>query len=226
MVKYKRNTSDSIKKKIKENRKTRRNTNRKNITKNNSSQKKRISSKNKRKKDDISRKSNSSKYLRPADIIENEKKEVLLPRELLAKAKEQLNKNPSASELLESMKIYDINDQINFNYLKSCGKINSENYKYIYTLNYNNRKKIMKQYKIDSQILNKSSKIIFFEFLLFLINIFEPNDKTSKSKLKNYNLKYFEKFIIPISEGTKELKYYYFISIIYNWFQNEAEYHI
>ena len=48
----------------------------------------------------------------------------------------------------------------------------------------------------------------------FLLNKFKLNDDRSKKELKQYNLKNFDKFIIPISEGPEDLKYYYFMSII------------
>ena len=107
------------------------------------------------------------------------------------------------------MIIYDVNDTINYNYLKNCGKICPENYKYIYTLSLNNRKKIISQYKINKEIFTKSSKIIFHELVNFLITKYIQNNESSKNQLKKYNLELFDKFIIPINEGTSELKYFF-----------------
>ena len=121
------------------------------------------------------------------------------------------------------MIIYDVNDTINYNYLKNCGKICPENYKYIYTLSLNNRKKIISQYKINKEIFTKSSKIIFQELVNFLITKYIPNNESCKNQLKKYNLEHFNKFIIPINEGTSELKYFYFINVILDWFDKDPE---
>ena len=156
-------------------------------------------------------------------VSKNKKNKVILPKDLLNMAKNKIPNKPTTSDFLESMKIYDIDDDINFRYLKSCGKITHENFKYIYTLSYNNRKKIIKQYDKNRKIFAKSSKVLFFELVNFLINKFKLNDNTSKKQLKQYNLENFENFIIPISEGTEELKYYYFMSIILDLFQKDPK---
>ena len=154
---------------------------------------------------------------------ENIKSKVLLPQELLVKAKKILGIKPSVSKLIEAMTIYDVNDTINYNYLKNSGKISPENYKYIYTLSLNNRKKIISQYKINKEIFTKSSKIIFHELVNFLITKYIPNNESCKNKLKKYNLEHFNKFIIPINEGTSELKYFNFINVILDWFDKDPE---
>ena len=120
------------------------------------------------------------------------------------------------------MTIYDVNDTINYNYLKNCGKISPKNY-IINILSLNNRKKIISQYKINKEIFTKSSKIIFHELVNFLITKYIPNNESCKNQLKKYNLEHFNKFIIPINEGTSELKYFYFINIILDWFDKDPE---
>ncbi len=153
----------------------------------------------------------------------SKKNKVILPEDLLNKAKNKISDKPNNSQFLESMQIYDIDDDINFRYLINCGKITKDNYKYIYTLSYDNRKKIIKKYNKNCKIFAESSKILFFKLVNFLLNKFKLNDDRSKKELKQYNLKNFDKFIIPISEGTEELKYYYFMSIILDWFQKDPE---
>ena len=147
------------------------------------------------------------------------KRKILLPYELLKKAK-IICYNPTLTNLQKAIKIYDINDQINFEYLQKCGKINIINYKYIYTLSYENRQKIIQQYNLDKKIQEIKTKKLFSEFVNFLINEYNENSKgASNRKLEYYELDNFDKFIIPINEGTKELKYYYFIIIIYYWLE-------
>ena len=55
-----------------------------------------------------------------------------------------------------------------------------------------------------------------------MINEFKQ-DKQSSKELETYNLIGFEKYIIQIYEGTDELKYYYFISIILGWLKNNKK---
>lgn len=147
----------------------------------------------------------------------NKKQVVLLPADLLKKAKNMI-KEKSLNELVKAMKVYDIDNYINYNYLKMCGEITPQNYKYIYTLSLDNRKDILKLYNITNKLLKKSSLEIFYDLVNFLIK--EPKNVSSNEKLGKYSLDYFSKFIIPISEGTEELHYFYFISIILDWIKN------
>ena len=147
----------------------------------------------------------------------NKKQVVLLPADLLKKAKNMI-KEKSLKELVKAMKVYDIDNYINYNYLKMCGEITPQNYKYIYTLSLDNRKDILKLYNIKNKLLKKSSIEIFYDLVNFLIK--EPKNVSSNEKLGKYSLDYFSKFIIPISEGTEELHYFYFISIILDWIKN------
>ena len=78
----------------------------------------------------------------------------------------------------------------------------------------------MKKHKLKQNILSKSSKLIFFYLIQFLKNIFQPKDKESLANLNDYKLPYFGKFIIPISEGNEELKFYYFIDIVLKWLKD------
>ena len=58
----------------------------------------------------------------------------------------------------------------------------------------------------------------------FLINSYEPNTRESVKILNDYRLINFNRFIIPIYEGNSELKYFYFISLIFDWLEkNEKE---
>ena len=72
-------------------------------------------------------------------------------------------------------------------------------------------------------MLRKSSKIIFFELIKFLIALFVPNNKESLASLEQYKLQKFGKFIIPISEGNEELKFYYFIDIVLSWLKKKSQ---
>ena len=153
-----------------------------------------------------------------------ELKEILLPEELLKIAKSKLDDTLSILCLEEALKIYDINDYINFNYLSKCNSIENKNIKYVYTLSYDNRKKIIKKYNLDKQyIFEYRSKQIFIDLLKFIANS-NLNANTSKNPFRVFNLKGFNKFIIPISEGTEELKYYYVISVIQCWLDNPDNY--
>lgn len=154
--------------------------------------------------------------------IKMKKKKVLLPEYLLTKAR-KISQNKTLDNLEKAINIYDIDDELNFCYLKKVGKIDDKNYKYVYTLSFDNRKKIMKQYSLNEKVLTKKSKMIFNEFVNFLINNYKPTAKSSIKKLKTYNLKNFDKFIIQIYEGTEELKYYYFMSIIFSWLKKNPD---
>ena len=57
----------------------------------------------------------------------------MLPSQLLNKAK-RIIKNPTLKNLQKAIKIYDIDDSINFQYLDKCGKIDKNNFKFVYTL--------------------------------------------------------------------------------------------
>lgn len=127
----------------------------------------------------------------------NKKQVVLLPVDLLKKAKDMI-KEKSLNEIVKAMKVYDIDNYINYLYLKMCSGITPENYKYIYTLSLENRRKIMELYNIRNNILKKSSIEIFYDLVNFLIK--EPKDISSIEQLEKYNLEHFSKFIIPIRE--------------------------
>ena len=60
------------------------------------------------------------------------------------------------------MKLYDIDENINYCFFEKCKKITNGNFKYLYTLNYEERKRIMKKHKLKQNILSKSSKLILF----------------------------------------------------------------
>jgi len=107
------------------------------------------------------RKPKKRKYNKKKKIKKRNLKVVLLPEELLLKAEKISGDKTSLLNLGKAIEIYDINDDINYNYLNLFGKITEENYKYIYTLSFANRKKIIKQYNIGKKIFNKSSKIFF-----------------------------------------------------------------
>jgi len=154
---------------------------------------------------------------------ENIKKRVLLPKQLLKIAK-SLCTQITLLNLQKAIKIYDIDDKMNYLYLSLCKKIQRKDFKYIYTLSFQNRKKILNQHKIKSPILNKKSNIIFLQLVNFLINSYEPNTRESVKILNDYRLINFNRFIIPIYEGNSELKYFYFISLIFDWLEkNEKE---
>ena len=72
-------------------------------------------------------------------------KVILLPEVLLLKAEKIAGDKKSLFNLIKAIEIYDINDDINYNYLKIVGKIAKENYQYLYTLSFSNRKKNYKE---------------------------------------------------------------------------------
>ncbi len=166
----------------------------------------------------------SRKYLLDysSDNPEVEAKKIILPQQLFLNAKVQVNENSSITCLRKAMKVYDIDEKINYYFFEKCKKITRGNFKYLYTLNYEDRQKIIKKHKLKQNIFLKSSKIIFILLIKFLINTFEPKDKKSFDTLKYYKLQYFGKYIIPISEGNEELKYYYFIDIVLKWLKKSA----
>jgi len=151
-------------------------------------------------------------------ISNNNRLKILIPAQLLGKAKSKL-KTKKLSNLIEAMKYYDIDDDINFEYFNQIDKINSKNYKYLYTLSYGKRIIILKKFYWKDDILEKSSKTTLHELISFLITKFEVDNKRSINSLNKYKLKYFEGYIIPIKEGTDELKYFYIIHLIIGWFE-------
>ena len=134
----------------------------------------------------------------------------MLPKDLLKKAQEL-----AKIDITKAIEIYDIDDDINYNYLFKCKTIDTFNEKYIYTLSFENRNKIVNKFNIKRKRYEKKSKEIFKEFVQHLINNFTPN--SSLETLNNYKLYNFGRFIIYINEGTEELKYYYFIDLIFQW---------
>ena len=138
-------------------------------------------------------------------------------------AKSKIDRKSSLKSLKEAIKIYDIDNTINYKFLNSYKNINSRNFKYIYTLSYQNRKRIIEKYKLKQTYLIQSSQIILFDLINYLINKFQPNSQKSKEHLYKYELKSFERFIIPISEGTNELQYYYFIDIVMKWLKKDSQ---
>lgn len=149
----------------------------------------------------------------------NIKIRVLLPKELLEKAKNILREKESGYLFKKGLKIYDINDEINYRYLRQLKMLSKGDYKYIYTLSFDNRKTIPTLFKIDKvAIFAHSSKQLFYEFVNILLEKEIALDKElSMKKLEDYKVDNFDKFIIPINEGTEELKYYYFMNIIWGW---------
>ena len=111
-------------------------------------------------------------------------------------------------------------------FFNNCKKITPENFKYLYTLNYEDRKTIIKKHKLNQFVLLNRAKLIFIYLIQFLIKSFNPTDQKSLDNLANYKLDNFSNFIIPISEGNEELKYYYFIHIVFDWLENVTDYQI
>ena len=179
---------------------------------------KRINKKYERKKN---KESNSLSSLKSSKRKGNK---IYLPSELLSLAISKIDRKFSLSNLQEAIKIYDINEEINFEQLSKCGKIDKKNFKYIYTLSFEKRKTLMGKYNnIGGKIFGQESKIFFSKLINFLLNIFKVGEKKSICELEDYKLENFDKFIIPIKEGTNELKYYYFSNIILEWFYNSKK---
>lgn len=206
-------TSNQIKRHNK--RRRRKETNKKIKKKTHRNDSKRINKKHERKKN------KESSSLSSLNSSERKGNKIYLPSELLSLAISKLDRKFSLTNLQEAIKIYDINEEINFEYLSKCGKIDKNNFKYIYTLSFEKRKILMGKYNnIDGKIFGQESKIFFSKLISFLLNVFKVGEEKSRCDLEDYKLENFEKFIIPIKEGTNELKYYYFSNIILEWFYN------
>ena len=149
------------------------------------------------------------------------KRVIKLPSELLSLVQNKFKKNMNLEALSELIKIYDINDDINYEYLMKCNKINDSDIKYIYTLSFKNRINVITKHKIKMLIFKRKSKLIFYELIQFIFGSKAPNSTSFKKGLEKYKLAHFERYIIPIYEGTNELKYYYFIDIILQWFEKD-----
>ena len=154
-----------------------------------------------------------------SEYISSNRLKILIPAQLLEKAKSKLT-TKKLDNIIEAMKYYDIDDDINFEYFKKIDKINNKNYKYLYTLSYSKRIQILKKFNNKDDILVKSSKTTLHELISFLITEFEVDNQKSINSLIKYKLKYFEGYIIPIKEGTDELKYYYIIHLILGWLKS------
>ena len=68
-----------------------------------------------------------------SECVSSNRLKILIPAQLLIKAKSKL-KTKKLDNIIEAMKYYDIDDDINFEYFKQIDKINNKNYKYLYTL--------------------------------------------------------------------------------------------
>ena len=148
------------------------------------------------------------------------KRVIKLPSELLSFIQNKFIKNMNSEALSELIKIYDINDDINYAYLMKCNKIDDSDIKYIYTLNFKNRINVIQKHQIKKMpIFEKQSKLIFYELIQFILGSDAQDSKSFAQGLEKYKLHHFEKYIIPIYEGTNELKYYYFIDIILRLFE-------
>ena len=104
-------------------------------------------------------------YSSDSSIVETKK--ILLPEELLLEAKSRIEKNSTITGIRSAMNIYDIDENINYQFFNKCKKITDENFKYLYTLRYEDRIKIMKKHKLNQNILLKSAKLIFFYLFTF-----------------------------------------------------------
>ena len=79
------------------------------------------------------------------------------------------------------------------------------------------QEKNKKKYNLKKKTLKVESKKLFYEFINFIINKYKLNIKSAENRLNYYNLEHFETFIIQINEGTEELKFYYFMYLIFKW---------
>ena len=222
MGKYQKKKSNLKREKIKKKRKSKRNLRKelRNKVKTNKRKGKIFHMKGQRRS--LSHKNYESNITYSSEITEGKKYQILLPNEILSAVKDKLGNNCEIKNLYRAIKNYDVDEDIVYNYLDKCVKIDSENMKYLYTLSYKNRKKIIKKYKIKNNIFNKTSKLLFFEFMRFLSTKVEANAESSMKELESYKLDNFGKYIIAIKEGTNELKYYYFINIIYKWIKEDG----
>ena len=100
-----------------------------------------------------------------SEICEIKMKIIIFPKQLLELAKSKIDRKSSLKSLKEAIKIYDIDNTINYKFLNSYKNINSRNFKYIYTLSYQNRKRIIEKYKLKQTYLIQSSQIILFDLI-------------------------------------------------------------
>ena len=98
-------------------------------------QKRKIYSMKNSRRDSSTRKSRIYHLECSSDGDDEGNKRILLPKQLLLEAKSKISKNLSISSLRNAMKIYDIDEKINYNFLDKCKKISYRGYKYLYTLN-------------------------------------------------------------------------------------------
>ena len=83
------------------------------------------------------------------------KRVIKLPSELLSFVQNRFRKNMNSEALSELIKIYDINDEINYEYLMKCNKIDDSDIKCIYTLSFKNRKNVIRKHKIKILIFKR-----------------------------------------------------------------------
>ena len=83
----------------------------------------------------LTRKSRKNNLNYLSETHEMEAKKILLPQELLLNAKSLIKENSSIKYLRKAMKIYDIDENINYCFFEKCKKITRGNFKYLYTLN-------------------------------------------------------------------------------------------
>ena len=99
------------------------------------------------------------------------KRAIKLPSELLTFIQNKFIKNMNSEALSELIKIYDINDDINYAYLMKCNKIDDSDIKYIYTLSFKNRINVIRKHQIKMPILERQSKLIFYELIQFILGL-------------------------------------------------------
>ena len=84
------------------------------------------------------------------------KRVIKLPSELLSFIQNKFIKNMNSEALSELIKIYDINDDINYAYLMKCNKIDDSDIKYIYTLSFKNRINVMQKHQKKCRYLKNN----------------------------------------------------------------------
>ena len=178
---------------------------------------------------------NKKRNLKNNSSNNNIKKDLMTFKELKIKAKKMIKKAKTIQELKNCIKIYDVCEDINLQYLKSIYKIDikecyNEFIKYQYTLAYNERVQFMKRYKKNLlKVQKKYSKDfiycqeeklenVFFNLLKYMI---EENNLNLMNLYNKFCTTFYVEtlaFNIPIIYGNSELFFSYLINAFYNFF--------
>ena len=161
--------------------------------------------------------------------------------ELKEKGEKKLNISTTLEELKNSIKIFDVDEKMNLEYLNKLENLNGEEAfnefkKYMYSLQYEKRVEFINNHK--TQILEIQKKYVpsfvfcqeiqleklFFELLKFILDEGGKDLSTIYTAFcTNFFIEALE-FNIPLIYGNEELFYSYLINSFYNFFIINSEY--